>query len=181
MASASALAPAPAVAPPSLGTARWLRWLGKRAWRSLQRWWRLRVTGNYKRRAGGLVLRLVEGREEVLLISSRKDPATWILPAGTVERGETLRETALREVLEEAGVECAFSEPAELGEYADDARLVRTAVYVMRVARDRGAWEDEDLGRRRRWWAVDEASAKLKTRDRRPLEAYLARRAAPAR
>jgi 8-oxo-dGTP diphosphatase len=38
------------------------------------------------------------------LLVRRADTGTWALPGGTVEWGETLRETALRELDEEAGV-----------------------------------------------------------------------------
>ena len=76
MAGALALA-----APPWWEPRRW----AKRAWRAAQRFWRLRVTRRYKVRAGGVVVR----GAEVLLISSRKTPGAWILPAGTAERGET--------------------------------------------------------------------------------------------
>jgi len=38
------------------------------------------------------------------LLIRRADTGTWALPGGTVEWGETLRSTAVRELLEEAGV-----------------------------------------------------------------------------
>lgn len=38
------------------------------------------------------------------LLIRRADTGTWALPGGTVEWGETLRNTAIRELLEEAGV-----------------------------------------------------------------------------
>ena len=110
--------------------------------------------------------------DEVLLISSRKTPGAWILPAGTAERGETLRETALREVREEAGVACVVAR--DLGAFADDAKLVRTTFYVMRVATSYAEWEDRDRGRLRRWWRARDASPRLKARDREALAAYLA-------
>lgn len=143
------------------------RW-AKSLWRAAQRLWRLRVTRRYKARAGGVVAR----GDEVLLISSRKTPGAWILPAGTAERGETLRETALREVREEAGVDCVAERA--LGAFADDAKLVRTTFFVMRVATSHADWEDRDRGRLRRWWRARDASACLKARDRAPLAAYLA-------
>ena len=114
--------------------------------------------------------------DEVLLISSRKTPGAWILPAGTAERGETLRETALREVREEAGVACVVAR--DLGAFADDAKLVRTTFYVMRVATSYAEWEDRDRGRLRRWWRARDASPRLKARDREALAAYLASGAA---
>ena len=159
MAGALALA-----APPWWEPRRW----AKRVWRAAQRFWRLRVTRRYKVRAGGVVVR----GDEVLLISSRKTPGAWILPAGTAERGETLRETALREVREEAGVACVVAR--DLGAFADDAKLVRTTFYVMRVATSCAEWEDRDRGRLRRWWRARDASPRLKARDREALAAYLA-------
>lgn len=48
--------------------------------------------------AGGVV---VFGNALLLL---RKFNGDWVLPKGRVEKGETLKETALREVLEESGV-----------------------------------------------------------------------------
>ncbi len=54
--------------------------------------------------AGGVVYRLREGELEVLLCG-RKEPLLWALPKGTPNPGERIRETALREVNEETGLE----------------------------------------------------------------------------
>ncbi len=48
-----------------------------------------------------LAARTADGR---WLLIRRSDTGTWALPGGTVEWGETLRSTAIRELLEEAGV-----------------------------------------------------------------------------
>ncbi|MCL6591872.1 MAG: NUDIX domain-containing protein [Firmicutes bacterium] len=56
-------------------------------------------------RAGGVVVRKNNGQIEYLLITSVSRPDRWIFPSGHVEKGETFEATALREVLEEAGVE----------------------------------------------------------------------------
>lgn len=42
--------------------------------------------------------------KQVLLVSSSKYPERWIVPGGGVEQDETNAETAVREILEEAGV-----------------------------------------------------------------------------
>ncbi len=55
--------------------------------------------------SGGVV---VFGNTVLLL---KKFNGDWVLPKGKVEKGENLKETALREVMEESGVK------AELGKY----------------------------------------------------------------
>jgi 8-oxo-dGTP pyrophosphatase MutT (NUDIX family) len=54
--------------------------------------------------AGGVVFRVTEGVRDVLLCGRSSD-GLWALPKGTPEPGETLEQTALREVREETGVE----------------------------------------------------------------------------
>lgn len=52
--------------------------------------------------AGGVVIREIRGAPHVLII---RDPyKKWGLPKGHTEEGETLQETALREVSEETGL-----------------------------------------------------------------------------
>lgn len=54
--------------------------------------------------AGGVVFRVTDSGREVLLCGRNSD-GLWALPKGTPEPGETLEQTALREVREETGVE----------------------------------------------------------------------------
>ena len=66
--------------------------------------------------AGGVVYRHTDGRVEVALASrrTRKGELAWGLPKGLIEKGEAAEVTAVREVLEETGLEAEIEEP--LGE-----------------------------------------------------------------
>ena len=57
--------------------------------------------------AGGVVYRRHNDRVEVVLVS-RTRSGLWALPKGRPEPGETLEQTALREVAEETGLEVAI-------------------------------------------------------------------------
>lgn len=57
--------------------------------------------------AGGVVYRQSGERIEIVLCG-RREPLLWTLPKGTPDRGETIEQTALREVREETGLEVAI-------------------------------------------------------------------------
>lgn len=64
-----------------------------------------------------LVLRQVEGRDEVLLVSQQRpaiNRATWELPAGLIDDGETPEGAARRELAEEVGLGGTFTKLAEV-------------------------------------------------------------------
>lgn len=89
-----------------------------------------------EQRAGGVVFRKENGEIEFLLVTSNSNRNRWIIPAGHVETGETFRETALREVSEEAGVEAAIV--ADLGNLTylwrrgNQKITINTSLYLMK-------------------------------------------------
>ncbi|MDQ2903501.1 MAG: NUDIX domain-containing protein [Chloroflexota bacterium] len=54
--------------------------------------------------AGGIILREIDGQIKIALAQRASMPITWVLPKGHVEAGETLEQTALREIYEETGL-----------------------------------------------------------------------------
>lgn len=62
--------------------------------------------------AGGVVVR--NGPESVeVVLCGRKEPELWSLPKGTPDPGESLEETAIREVQEETGLEVVIRGPLD--------------------------------------------------------------------
>jgi 8-oxo-dGTP pyrophosphatase MutT (NUDIX family) len=86
--------------------------------------------------AGGIVVRYEAGRPQLVIGSRRRerDGRTWTLPKGTPEHGETIEETALREVGEETGLLVRITGPLEDIEYRfvqSGTRIHKTVHYFM--------------------------------------------------
>ena len=65
---------------------------------------------------GGVVI--FRGKILLLYKNFRNRSEGWVLPKGTIERGETYQETALREVKEETGVNARINEYVGKSEYS---------------------------------------------------------------
>ena len=96
--------------------------------------------------AGGLV---VDEDGRVLLIRARdlRNQPVWTLPKGTLVRGETSEQAALREVCEETGYQCAVTRELEAVTYwfqRDGQRVKKTVRwYLMRPVAKVGEHDHE--------------------------------------
>jgi 8-oxo-dGTP pyrophosphatase MutT (NUDIX family) len=86
--------------------------------------------------AGGIVIRYEEGVPQLVVGSRRREPdgVTWTLPKGTPQSGETVEETALREVAEETGLQVRITEPLDSIEYwfvQRGTRIHKTVHYFL--------------------------------------------------
>lgn len=109
---------------------------------------------------------------EVLLVTARRAPGEWVLPKGHIEKGETDREAAVREVLEEAGVTAIAGEALGDLDYGIARGPIRARFFLMTFQSEAEPGES----RERAWLRPDEAMRRLRWDDARDL----VRRAAAA-
>jgi 8-oxo-dGTP pyrophosphatase MutT (NUDIX family) len=131
--------------------------------------------------AGGIVVSTQHGRQSLVVGMRRRgrDAVTWTLPKGTPHAGETLEETALREVAEETGLEVRIVEPLSAIEYAfvQDASRIRKTVHYFLMEPTGGDLSRHDAEFERvRWVPFDEAGSLLSFATERELVAAAAAR-----
>ncbi len=78
--------------------------------------------------AGGVVWRVVEGKVMVLAIH-RTAYADVTLPKGKVDPGETLAETAVREIFEETGIQVSLGVPVGVSRYRMPSKRQKIVHY----------------------------------------------------
>jgi len=86
--------------------------------------------------AGGVVVRDGARGPEVVL-AGRVADGSWVFPKGTPDPGETIEETALREVREETGIEVRITRPLGTMEYqfaADGLRVHKVVHFFVMEA-----------------------------------------------
>jgi len=115
--------------------------------------------------AGGVVYRVVDGQIETVLCG-RDNPIRWSLAKGTPDPGETLEETALREVREETGLEVKIQEPIKSIDYwfADresDVRFHKTVHFYLMVSTGGDIAQHDPEFDVIQWFPLDEALKSL--------------------
>lgn len=92
--------------------------------------------------------RTAAGEFELLLITSRERPDSWIFPVGTVEPGETLAQTAAREGREESGYLVSVTDELGSIDLQKPAAIHRLTFFAAAVLGETDDWETD---RQRRW------------------------------
>lgn len=105
--------------------------------------------------AGGVVVQ--DGRVAVVHRPRYDD---WTLPKGKLDPGETFEQAALREVLEETGLECRIVEELDSTSYTDSKGRPKVVRYF-RMEVEGGAFTVNDEVDELRWLSPDEARAVL--------------------
>ncbi len=116
-------------------------------------------TDGLVRGARGALWRLADGGGIETALVHRPKYDDWSLPKGKPEEGEHLLETAVREVVEETGLEVVVGRRSVRTEYEVTEGPKRVDYWLMRVAG--GAFEPNDEVDELRWVTPDEARAML--------------------
>jgi ADP-ribose pyrophosphatase YjhB (NUDIX family) len=107
--------------------------------------------------AGGVVFRAGRGGPRALLVRARRLPHHWVLPKGHIEARETPEQTAVREVLEETGVEAEIIAPIADDRFVARNKPVFVRYFLMRLLAEGTSSE----GRETRWCRADDADGLL--------------------
>jgi 8-oxo-dGTP pyrophosphatase MutT (NUDIX family) len=101
-----------------------------------------------------------QGTVKVCLIR-RRGSDFWGLPKGTVDPGESLPKTALKESWEEAGLLGRLcGGPIGTYRYEEWGQTLDVAVYLMEVIAHEDEWDEAEI-RERRWFTLPEATRLL--------------------
>ena len=117
--------------------------------------------------AGAVPFRIRNSRPEFLLVTSNR--GNWIFPKGIVEPGDTPESAALKEALEEAGVEGKIL-PGPLGSYGDRkwTNDCEIQMFLLQYSSDCESWEEGNL-RYRKWCSFEDALGLIKKTELREI------------
>ncbi len=119
--------------------------------------------------AGGLVFRrTAKGRIKVLVVH-RPRYDDWTLPKGHREPGETVEQTALREVLEESGLHCRIVAPLTTTRHKVDGDTKEVAWFAMSPLPDSPGFKPNSEVSEARWLSPDKARRRLTYKNDRNL------------
>jgi 8-oxo-dGTP pyrophosphatase MutT (NUDIX family) len=109
------------------------------------------------------------GKKLEICLIRRKGSKKWGIPKGFVERGDTIKDAALKEALEEAGLKGRLvGDAVGTYEYRKWGTKLDVTVYLMEVQEEEDEWDEADI-RDRQWASFEDAAEKLEQHPVQPL------------
>jgi 8-oxo-dGTP pyrophosphatase MutT (NUDIX family) len=122
-------------------------------------------TSQILHQAGVIAYRIVDGKVQVLLMTSR-DTGRWIIPKGNINGRSTPSKAAEKEAYEEAGVRGTITSSIPLGNYtyfkqleSGQARGAAVEVYLLRIKEQLKKWPEK--GERKLSWVSTKEAVDL--------------------
>jgi 8-oxo-dGTP pyrophosphatase MutT (NUDIX family) len=137
------------------------------------------VAGTKVKIAVGVVIR---DKEERILLEKRSDNGLWGLPGGKVEPGETIEETAIREVKEETGFTVkiirllgVYSDPSEgrIITYPDNGDVVHLIDILLEGIIISGNLTISSESQEMRFFDLNSLPSEIASPARKPLDDYI--------
>jgi len=94
-------------------------------------------------RQGGAVAVRLGDKPRYLLVRARLHPEHWLFPKGHVDGDETLEQTAVRELAEEAGVAGRVLAPLGSSGYAFEGKRIEVHYFLVEATGRAGAGEPD--------------------------------------
>lgn len=103
--------------------------------------------------AGAVTFQIEGSQIEFLLVHPKKNPSEWIFTKGHVEPGESLEETSVRELSEEAGVSGEVVAYIDSVEFEKNGKLYKVSYFLCKYKKVIGSGEKN---RNPTWFSYDE-------------------------
>lgn len=105
---------------------------------------------------------ILNDKREVLLVKSYKWPGLWVVMGGHIELGETIAQTAVREVKEEVGLDVQFVRVIQTVEFVYDPAFHDHKHFIgmqseCKLIGDSTTQIDNDEIQEARWFPLSEA------------------------
>lgn len=115
---------------------------------------------NVRKQSGCVVFRYTKKFDYEILLVKSSDGKDWVFPKGGVEPDLTAKESAIKEVYEEAGVTGRIMEGMGKYQYIKKGKLQKVTMFSMLYTHDTPDWPEEGL-RERKWFKLDDAAKKV--------------------
>lgn len=113
-----------------------------------------------RKQSGCVVFRYDRNFQYQILLVKSSDGKDWVFPKGGVEKNLTSRQSAAKEVWEEAGVEGNILSTLGTYKYRKQGRDQSVVMYGMQYTQDSATWPEEHL-RKRKWFSFKDAQKKV--------------------
>ncbi|AGS82152.1 nudix hydrolase [Pseudomonas phage PaBG] len=113
-----------------------------------------------RKQSGCVVFRYDRNFDYEILLVKSSDGKDWVFPKGGVEKHLTPKQSAAKEVYEEAGVAGRILSTLGKYEYQKQGKDQKVTMYAMMYERDTDDWPEKHL-RKRKWFKIKDAKKKL--------------------
>lgn len=113
-----------------------------------------------RQQSGCVVFRYNRNFEYEILLVKSSDGKDWVYPKGGVEKKLSSKDSAAKEVYEEAGVSGQILSTLGSYKYTKQGQKQNVVMYAMHYKQDTPDWPEKDL-RKRKWFSLKDARKKV--------------------